>query len=150
MYPVSFKVFRDVFCIEKYNAFLTQAKILNDFIQNTQKGQETVKCQSYLSKQHNLCTPSYYKNIRFPEGVVAQHFNNYGSKGHNLSYFVERNNLPLFIKNDFISALVSEFPYLSELKTAQKVNFAFNFYKGCHVETPEFPFHIDTPSNAYH
>mmetsp|Transcript_29159 Transcript_29159/g.34364 ORF Transcript_29159/g.34364 Transcript_29159/m.34364 type:complete len:252 (-) Transcript_29159:77-832(-) len=91
-------------------ALYKDAKILQEKISLNQQG-----AKSHLSKGHNLPFERSYKLIRFKDTdsryVNAQVFSDYGSIGHDLTYFMNNENIPSFVQN-----LVSKISLISHVK----------------------------------
>lgn len=135
---------------------LKDAYTLNDAIQAQANKAIERQATTYLSQQHNLTSKESYRLVSFDNGegrkLSAQHFKRYGEDGHELTYFINNDNIPSFVKRSLISS-VEKLSEVQALKAGQQTlqwNFTFNVYipdpKSSLV--PGFPFHIDTPKNG--
>lgn len=94
-----------------------------------------------ISRNHNLDSPEYYSPIKLFDGKIihAQHFSEYGSTHHQLTYFRGNDNIPSFVRELLI-------PNVIDLLKLRDVtwNLTLNRYVG----KIDFLFHKDIESNG--
>lgn len=66
----------------------------------------------HKSYNHNLSSDKVYKLINFQDSsteekkkIDAQMFRDYGSSGHDLTYFIDNRNIPGFVKTMLVNEL---------------------------------------------
>lgn len=108
------------------------------------------------SLKHNLTSKEFYYVLRIDEPSIGkincQYFNEYGEKGHRLTYFIDNKNLPKFLTESLIPQ-VKQLPEVLAISENKPLNwnFTFNTYAIKNSATPTlagFDFHTDIKSNG--
>jgi hypothetical protein len=107
------------------------------------------------SKGHNLPFERHYSLLYFedtPENKInAQNFVDYGSSGHELTYFIHNHNIPRFIHKDLISR-ISQIEAVQTLAFQKQPpldwRFTFNVYKKQEKKQAGFDWHKDLAANG--
>jgi hypothetical protein len=111
----------------------------------------------HKSQGHNLPFERHYKLIRFKDTgsdamLNAQTFTDYGSDGHDLTYFMGNENIPEFIKNHLLYKVNDLEPVqeLSRQKNGIPLNwrFTFNVYNNDVEKQAGFDWHKDIAANG--
>lgn len=120
-----------------------------------------IKTRTYLSRQHNLQSAEYYRNVAVtPLGetrrLSMQYFNTYGNKGHELTYGIGRSNISDFVLSKIIP-LMEPLPPVAALQhnlpegKAAELRLTINFYNPIQEdpkELPGFEWHKDATNNG--
>lgn len=124
---------------------------LHQATKNSSKDVPPQKCKTFISQYHNQTDNQFCRLIRIEEAgrrIVAKHFESYGDKGHELTYFIGNENLPQFLKEGVLPRICA-IPQVKELGKPRHWNFTLNTY--AHKDTVTlagFDFHKDIPSNG--
>eukprot|EP00933_Yihiella_yeosuensis_P051809 TRINITY_DN49782_c0_g1_i1.p1 TRINITY_DN49782_c0_g1~~TRINITY_DN49782_c0_g1_i1.p1 ORF type:complete len:266 (-),score=41.66 TRINITY_DN49782_c0_g1_i1:400-1197(-) len=139
-------------CLEGHacQALASQARELDAKIRTHRQGAE-----SHTSKAHNLPFEKLYKLIRFedvPGRILnAQSFVDYGSDGHDLTYFINNENIPSFIHEELVSR-ISQMSAVKDLRstmdTSPKWRFTLNVYRKISSQQAGFGWHKDIATNG--
>lgn len=109
----------------------------------------------HKSKGHNLPFEKQYKLLHFEDvsgrKINAQSFTNYGSSGHDLTYFINNQNIPKFIHEGLV-ARISQMDTVqalaSKIENPLNWRFTFNVYKEEKSQQASFDWHKDISSNG--
>lgn len=128
----------------------TQALDLHDKICTHREG-----ATAHKSQGHNLPFERHYKLLHFediPERKInAQSFVDYGSPGHELTYFIDNQNVPSFIHENLVTRIKQMEPLqilASQLKRFLNWRFTFNVYKESGAKQAGFDWHKDIATNG--
>ena len=110
---------------------------------------------THQSQLHNLPFEKQYKLLHFEDTpgkkINAQTFTNYGSPGHDLTYFIDNPNIPTFIKDSLIRHLETLPPIQSLIKqknTPLNWRFTLNIYHNTPQTQAGFDWHTDIAPNG--
>lgn len=127
-----------------------QALQLHDKICTHRKG-----ASMYKSQGHNLPFKKHYNLLHFEDilerKINAQHFVDYGGPGHELTYFINNQNVPNFIHEGLINRVSQIAPIqalASQSETPLNWRFTFNVYKEEGSKQAGFDWHKDIASNG--
>ena len=138
------------------DALQSKAVGLCQAILNQSSSAPSHRCQTFLSKYHNLKSDEYLRPIKIddePNGKIrGQYFERYGEDGHTLTYFIGNRNIPRFLPNTLITRVL-HLPEVMEITQNRLTewNLTFNTYatsKKCDSTLPGFDFHKDIESNG--
>lgn len=117
----------------------------------------TQSCTTHLSKQHNLTSKEYYRQVQIEDedgaNIRGQHFEKYGEEGHKLTYFIDNINLPNCVRTGLLPRVL-QIPEISSLAPTSyplNWNFTFNTYSTLENRPGKlagFDFHKDIKSNG--
>jgi alkylated DNA repair dioxygenase AlkB len=109
----------------------------------------------YKSQGHNLPFERHYKLLYFEDmprrKINAQNFGDYGSPGHELTYFINNQNIPDFIHKELITRIRQMAPVqtlASQSETPLNWRFTFNVYKEEGAKQAGFDWHKDIGTNG--
>ena len=123
--------------------------------------------QPIRSEYHNLAEEKSFYRVKVVDlrktpsrTLNCEHFPDYGSSGHTLSYFQRKGAIPSYIQRDVIERFVAGMPEVAAV--AQQAGSApedlgyklsLNSYKNSRAAEREldetlFAYHVDTPSNG--
>jgi hypothetical protein len=147
---------------------LNLLKNIHDF-RKAQSESVIVKTITSLSQQHNLTSDEYFERVEIKDEASektlrAQYFDKYGDHGHQLTYFMNNNNIPSFVKDKLIAKLLK----LDNIKglmhdSGEILNWmlTFNTYypvnnsrdenddsSSASSVVPGFPYHVDSDFNG--
>ncbi|MEM1283418.1 MAG: alpha-ketoglutarate-dependent dioxygenase AlkB [Chlamydiota bacterium] len=135
-----------------------QEKVINlhTYIVNESKNSNSQRCQTFLSRYHNLSSDEHYRQIQLNDAqgnkVTCQHFEKYGESGHKLSYFIGNDNLPTFLQSSLLSRILQIPEVITITEDSQlNWNFTFNTYATTKTQPTKlagFAFHKDIDSNG--
>lgn len=149
--PIPGLVYQPKFLAENVRQSLyTQALRLNDKICIHREGPSF-----YKSHGHNLPFERHYRLLNFEDipgrKINTQNFVDYGSPGHELTYFINNQNIPSFIHDELISRInkmESVQALASQTETPLNWRFAFNVYKEGGAKQAGFDWHKDITTNG--
>ena len=149
--PIPGLVYQPDFLAEKVQQSLyTQALRLHDEICAHREGASIHKSQG-----HNLPFEKYYRLLHFGDipgrKINAQNFVDYGSPGHELTYFINNQNIPRFIHEELINRISQMGPVqtlTSQTETPLNWRFTFNVYKEEGAKQAGFDWHKDIATNG--
>lgn len=149
--PIPGLVYQPNFLAENVRQSLyTQALRLHDKIYTHREGAPTHKSQG-----HNLPFERHYRLLYFEDTpgrkINAQNFVDYGSPGHELTYFINNQNIPSFIHEELINRISQMEPVqalASQTETPLNWRFTFNVYKEQGAKQAGFDWHKDIATNG--
>ena len=149
--PIPGLVYQPKFLAENVQRSLyAQALRLHDKICIHREGASFHKSQG-----HNLPFESHYRLLYFEDTpgrkINAQNFVDYGSPGHELTYFINNQNIPSSIHEELISRISQMEPVqalASQAKTPLNWRFTFNVYKDQGTKQAGFDWHKDIATNG--
>ena len=109
----------------------------------------------YKSQQHNLPFERHYRLLHFDDipgrKINAQNFVDYGGRGHELTYFINNENIPSFVHRELISHISRMEPVqnlAAKKSTPLNWRFTFNVYKEQDAKQAGFGWHKDIAANG--
>ncbi|MGE0197299.1 MAG: hypothetical protein AB7H48_07880 [Parachlamydiales bacterium] len=149
--PIPGLVYQPDFLAENVRRSLyAQTLRLNDKICTHREGASTHKSQG-----HNLPFERHYRLLYFEDTpgrkINAQNFVDYGSPGHELTYFINNQNIPSSIHEELISRISQMEPVqalASQTETPLNWRFTFNVYKEEGARQAGFDWHKDIATNG--
>lgn len=109
----------------------------------------------HKSQGHNLPFERHYRLLYFEDTlgrkINAQNFVDYGSPGHELTYFINNQNIPSFIHEELISRISQMKPVqalASQTENSLNWRFTFNVYKDQGTKQAGFDWHKDIATNG--
>lgn len=129
----------------------TRSSLYDQTLQlHTKIGTHRKGASTYKSKGHNLPFERHYKLLYFEDipgrKIKAQSFTDYGSPGHELTYFINNENIPNLIREGLISHMCQMDPV--QALVPDNWRFTFNVYKEKGFEQAGFDWHKDISSNG--
>ena len=113
------------------------------------------EASTHKSQGHNLPFERHYRLIYFEDTpgrkINAQNFVDYGSPGHELTYFINNQNIPSFIHEGLISRINQLEPIqalASQIENPLNWRFTFNVYKEDGAKQAGFDWHKDIATNG--
>lgn len=149
--PIPGLVYQPNFLAENVRQSLyAQALRLYDKICTHREGASMHKSQG-----HNLLFERHYRLLYFEDTpgrkINAQNFVDYGSPGHELTYFINNQNIPGFIHEELISRISQMEPVqalASQTENSLNWRFTFNVYKEEAAKQAGFDWHKDIATNG--
>ena len=149
--PIPGLVYQPNFLTENVQQSLyAQALCLHDKICIHREGASFHKSQG-----HNLPFERHYRLLCFEDTpgrkINAQNFVDYGSPGHELTYFINNQNIPSFIHEGLISRINQLEPIqalASQIENPLNWRFTFNVYKEDGAKQAGFDWHKDIATNG--
>lgn len=149
--PIPGLVYQENFLSENVRQSLyVQALRLHDKICIHRKG-----ASFHKSEGHNLPFERHYRLLYFGDTpgrkINAQNFVDYGSPGHELTYFINNQNIPSCVHEELISRISQIEPVqalTSETGAPLNWRFTFNVYKDQDAKQAGFDWHKDIATNG--
>lgn len=149
--PIPGLVYQPDFLTENTRQSLyTQSLQLHKKISTHREGAPVFKSQG-----HNLPFERHYRRLYFEDTpgrkINAQNFVDYGGSGHELTYFINNQNVPSFIHEELITRLNQMVPVqtlASQSETPLDWRLTFNIYKEKSSKQAGFDWHKDIATNG--